>query len=202
MTEDFAVPPAPDGTPAGAVHRSDFRPTPAAPRRTRFPRWVAVLVALGGLAVVGGVAAQVALTIRDANLTPANPGDTGRMHSAQVVSGMCLESLAASAGQVMVVDCDAAHSAEVVSSYVFTGDDWEGDSWAASTVLDYCASQLAAGGPLEAAAQGRDWVAWVPSAATWRHGDRTGLCIVTSDTPWEGHASDAQELASVDQAAA
>jgi len=195
MTDDFAAPPAADGTPAGTVSRSDFRPTPPAPRRTPFPRWVAVLVGIGGLAVVAGVAAQVALTIRDANLTAAHPGDTGRMHSAQVVSGMCLESLGSAAGTVTVVDCDAPHSAEVVSSFAVPGEEWKGDAWVADAVLTYCTSQLAPGGPLADAVHHRTWVAWVPSAGTWRHGDRTGLCIVTSDSPWTGHATDTVEHA-------
>ena len=59
---------------------------------------------------------------------------------------------------------------------------------AADAAIQYCASQLAAGGPLGAASQAREWLVWVPSRGTWDAGDRSGLCIVTSSTPWEGEA--------------
>jgi hypothetical protein len=148
---------------------------------------------LGGLAIAAGVVAQLALTARTANLTPADADATGRLRSTQVVSGMCIESLGSSAGTVKVVSCNDSHSAEAVTSYTFTGEDWPGDDAAQEAVLDYCAAQLAPGGPLGNAAAGRDWLAWVPSAATWRLGDRTGLCIVTSTTPWVGKANEERE---------
>ncbi|MGC4174189.1 septum formation family protein [Demequina sp.] len=187
---DFAPPPAPDGTPAGSVKRADFRAAPPAPRRSRFPRWLTVLLGLAGAVIVVAVAAQITLTVRNGNLSPAEPGATGRLHSAQVVSGMCIASLGDGAGPVTVVDCDEPHSAEVVSSYSAQGDEWPGADEIASTVLQYCASQLMPGGELAHAAEGRDWVAWVPSQATWEHGDRAGLCIVTAAEPWTGSAKD------------
>ena len=189
MTDDFAPPPTPEGTPSGTVTRGDFRSKAPARRRSGFPRWVAVLMAVGGLVILAGVAAQVTLTVRNSNLTPADPGTTGRLHSAQVVSGMCLESLGKSAGTVNVVACEDSHTAEVVSAYAFTTDEWPGDEAAATAVLNYCAVQLAPGGPLSPAASQRDWVAWVPSQGTWQHGDRKGLCIVTAEAPWTGGAT-------------
>jgi len=150
---------------------------------------VAVLLGLGVLAIVVGVAAQVTLTIRNGNLTPADPDATGRLHSAQVVSGMCLESLGDAAGVVIVLACDQPHSAEAVTSYTFTADEWPGDGAAADAVVGFCSTQLAPGGPLASAAEGREWVAWVPSEETWRHGDRSGLCLVTADEPWTGRAA-------------
>ncbi|MCR6712049.1 MAG: septum formation family protein [Demequina sp.] len=188
MTDDFAPPPAPDGTPAGTVKRSDFRPTPPARRRSRFPRWVAVLLGVGLVAIAAGVVAQVTLTIRNSNLTPADASATGRLHSAQLVTGMCIDSLGDGAGPVFVVACDEPHSAEVVSSFTFTADEWPGSDEVADAVLAYCATQLAPGGALESAAAGREWVAWVPSEGTWSHGDRMGLCIVTDSTAWQGKA--------------
>ena len=143
-------------------------------------------MAVGALVIGAGVVAQISLTARNGNLTPSEPDATGRVHSAQVVSGMCIESLGQSAGTVHVVDCDDAHSAEVVSSYVFTTDDWPGDAAVRDTALSYCAQQLGPGGPLATAADGRDWVAWVPSAATWQHGDRTAVCIVTGQVAVDG----------------
>ena len=187
---DFAAPPTPDGTPSGQVKRSDFRATPPARRRRGFPKWAAVLLVIGGVAILGGIVAAVALTARNANFAAADANDTGRLHSVQVVSGMCLEELGDSAGNVIAVDCDDAHAAEAVTSYTFRGQAWPGDEDAARTVLAYCAAQLAPGGPLATAAEGRSWVAWVPSEATWKGGDRLGLCIVSSDEPWKGHAAD------------
>ena len=189
---DFAAPPSPDGTPSGQVKRSDFRATPPRRRRRGFPMWATVLLVIGGLAIVGGVGAAVALTVRNGNFAPADPSATGRFHSVQIVSGMCLESIgdSASAGSVIAVDCDDPHAAEVVSSYTFRGEQWPGDESVESTVLDYCASQLAPGGPLAIAADGRTWVAWVPSQGTWEGGHRLGLCIVSAEEPWTGRASD------------
>ena len=178
---DFAPPPAPDGTPTGTVKRSDFRPAPPARRRGRFPRWVAVVLGLGALAVAAGVVAQVTLTVRNGNLTLAAADATGRLHSAQLVSGMCLGSIGADAGPVVVVPCEEPHAAKVVSAYMFTSDDWPGDQAVAERALAYCAAQLAPGGPLEPVAAGKTWVAWVPSEGTWQHGDRSGLCIVKGD---------------------
>lgn len=175
---DFAPPPAPDGTPTGTVKRTDFRPAAPARRRSRFPRWVALLLGAGLAVILAGVVAQVALTVRNGNLTPADVDATGRLHSAQVVAGMCLESFESTAGPVVVVACDQPHAAKAVSSYTFTTDEWPGDSQVAATLLNYCAAQLAPGGAMAEAAEGREWVAWVPSEGTWNHGDRTGLCIV------------------------
>lgn len=190
MTEDFAPPPTPEGTPSGTVKRGDFRPATPPRRRSGFPRWVAVLMGVGAVVLLAGVVAEVSLTVRSGNLAPANPGATGRLHSAQVVAGMCIESLGDSAGTVTVVPCAQEHGAEVVTAYTFTGDEWPGDNAAAATVLNFCAGQLAPGGPLAKAADGRVWVAWVPSQGTWQHGDRAGLCLVTSKTPWTGKAAD------------
>lgn len=188
MTDGFAPPPAPDGVPAGTVRRADFRAAPPARRRGRFPRWLTVLLAAGGVVIVGGIAVQVGLTARESRLTPAAPDATGRLHSAQIVSGMCIQNLGDEAGVVWVVSCDTDHDAQVVSTYKFSGDGFPGDDAVASAALDYCASQLTAGAPLADSARGREWVAWVPSEGTWKAGDRSALCIVTATTPWQDPA--------------
>jgi len=188
VSDDFAPPPTPGGAPAGTVKRTDFRATPPARRRRRFPRWLAALLAVGALVIVGGVAAQIALTKRATNSTPSEADATGRLHSAQVVSGMCLESLGDAAGPVTVVPCEEPHAAEAVTGITLSGVDFPGDESIAQTVLDYCASQLAPGGALDHVASGRQWVAWVPSKGTWSAGDRNGLCIVYADSPWTGPA--------------
>jgi len=103
---------------------------------------------------------------------------------------MCLRELGDEAGQVSVVDCGEPHRAEVVTAYSFTGSEWPGAEVASQTVLDYCAAQLAPGGPLAGASDGREWVAWVPSESTWAAGDRKGLCIVTSSESWTGRATE------------
>lgn len=171
------------------MRRADFRATPPARRRGRFPRWLKVVLVAGALAIVAGVIAPSILNARTVRVTPADIDATGRLHSAQVVSGMCLEGLGDEAGVVVVVACDQSHSAEVASSYEFSGSEYPGDAAVARTALDYCASQLAPGAPLASTAEGRDWVAWVPSVGTWNAGDRSGLCIVTGAEPWEGAAT-------------
>jgi hypothetical protein len=186
VSDDFAVPPSPDGRPAPQARREDFRaPTPPR-RRGRFPRWVAILLGLGGIVIIASVAAQVTLRARDANLEPAEPDATGRLHSAQLVAGMCIEEIGDEPSQVLVVDCSEPHSAEVATVVTLSGEEFPGAAGIATEVLDYCASQLAPGGPLAEEVGGREWVAWVPSARTWSSGDRSGLCIVTDATPWTG----------------
>ena len=146
---------------------------------------------VGGLVILAGVAAQVTLTVRNSNLAPADPGTTGRLHSAQVVSGMCIESLGKSAGTVNVVPCEQSHAAEVVSAYAFTADEWPGDDAAATRSARLLRGAAGARRRrLRRPRHERDWVAWVPSQGTWQHGDRKGLCIVTSETPWTGKAMD------------
>jgi hypothetical protein len=120
-------------------------------------------MATGALVVVAGVVAQITLTARNGNLTPAEPDATGRMHSAQVVSGMCIEALGDSAGTVNVVRCEDTHSAEAVSSYVFTKAEWPGDNAVRDTALAYCAAQLAPGGPLAHAADRRGNRSGIPA---------------------------------------
>jgi hypothetical protein len=198
VTEGFASPPSASGTPgAPPPPRSDFRPAPLPPRK-RAPKWLWWLIIVSVAVIVAGSAWAIALERQAANLEPASAGVTGRLHSAQVVSGMCMESLGDAAGVVQVVPCDEPHRAEAVTAYTFTNDEWPGDSEAEREALDYCASQLAADGPLATASAGRDWVAWVPSEATWEAGDRTALCIVTTGIgttaePWTGRAHE-QEI--------
>jgi len=184
VSEEFAPPPTPSGTPAGTVNRSDFRPLPPARRRGRFPRWLAALLVAGGVVIVGGVVTQLLLTSRAANLEQAEPDATGRLHSAQLVSGMCIDDLPAGVGVVTVVPCGEPHAAKVATAITLQGAEFPGDELVANTVLDFCTSQLAPGAPLAEVADGRKWLAWVPSAQTWKAGDRAGLCIVTSSTDW------------------
>lgn len=200
MSDDYAAPPLPGGAPAPPPQpRVDYRPAPGggsagrggssgSGARRGIPRWLWWVLAAGALVIVAGSAWAVLLEQRAKNLEPASVGTTGTLHSAQVVSGMCLEQLGDGAGSVAAVECSEPHRAEVVSAYRFTDSAWPGDAEAASRALAHCASQLAPAGPLETAASGRAWVAWVPSEGTWAGGDRVALCIVTSDEPWTGRA--------------
>jgi hypothetical protein len=154
-----------------------------------------VLLVAAVVVIGAGIVTQVVLTVRSSHLTAVPRDATGRLHSAQIVSGMCIEELGDDAAPVVVVDCAEPHSAEAVTAWLFDGDEFPGDAQATSTVLRYCAAQLEGDGPLAMAAQGRAWVAWVPSEGTWKAGDRTGLCIVTAPTPWTGRATDVQEHA-------
>lgn len=197
MTESFASPPSASGAPgAPPPPRGEFRPAPLPPRK-RAPRWLWWLIIIGVVVIIAGSAWAIALERQAASLEPAAAGATGTLHSAQVVSGMCMESLGEEAGTVRVVPCGEPHRAEAVTGYTFTNDAWPGDSEVASRALDYCASQLGPDSPLAAASDGRDWVAWVPSEATWAAGDRTALCIVTATDSWTGRAGEEEFHAEV-----
>jgi len=193
MADEFAPPPALEPAPAAAARRADFREPPLVGRRHAVPRWAWVAIASGVAAIGAGLAAAVIVDARAAALEPAALGTTGRLHSAQVVAGMCLlaiEPADGPAGTATVVACDQPHSAEALASYPFASDEWPGPAEIRRTVLDFCSTQLGPDGPLSRAATNRTWVAWTPSERTWAAGDRTGLCIVSSDQPWTGHAMD------------
>lgn len=197
MADDFAPPPALEPLPSASPSRAEFRsqPRPQSRKRRALPRWAWVAIASGMVAIGAGVAAAVVADARAAALEPASPGTTGRLHSTQVVSGMCLEAVAprnGPAGRVTVVGCDSPHSAEVVASYAYESGEWPGSADADHGVLSFCAAQLGPSGPLAGQLGDRTWVAWAPTERTWAAGDHTGLCIVTGARPWTGRVTHAR----------
>lgn len=142
--------------------------------------------------IVGGIGWAVVLNYRDSAVKPAEQAATGTLHTGQVVGGMCIKVApdpAAAAAPVEVVRCSEPHHAEAVVNYTFTTGTWPGISQARSEVLTFCAAQLdPAFSHLPPSPDGPDfeWLAWVPTADTWGLGDRTGLCVVTTERPVAG----------------
>jgi hypothetical protein len=213
---DFAPPPPPGGdapsahalpTPASAgigEPRHDNRASVAEPGRSRAfrkrrggrrgsnGRWVFVTIIAAIALIVGGVAWAAVLTYRTSGVKPADVGATGVLHTGQIVTGMCLKDApdaAASSGPVKVVRCSDPHHGEALVSYTLTAKAWPGAEVARAEVTSFCAEQVDPDVgyiPPSAAAPDYEWLAWVPTADTWRLGDRTGVCIVTTKTPVAG----------------
>ncbi|WP_430868138.1 hypothetical protein [Demequina aurantiaca] len=211
---DFAPPPLP-GTAArdttadagvaqagpaaqGATIRSGDRPPAGRPGRTRRGRrgrangrWVFVTMIAAIALIVGGIGWAAVLDHRSSGVKPAELGVTGTLHTGQVVSGMCIKDAPAadSTGPVEVVRCSDPHHAEALVSYTFTSGEWPGTEQARAAVLTFCAAQLdpaVSGLPPSPDAPEFEWLAWVPSAQTWNLGDRTGVCVVTTERPVAG----------------
>jgi hypothetical protein len=161
-------------------------------RRGSNGRWVfATMIAAIGL-IVGGIGWALILNYRSSSVTPAPPEATGTLHTGQVVSGMCIKEapdLDAAPSPVEVVTCREPHHAEALLDYTFTSNEWPGTDAATREVVDFCTVQvdpLTGTVPLVPDAPAFTWHAWVPTAATWQLGDRSGLCVVTTDIPVSG----------------
>lgn len=212
---DFAPPPLPGGTgpavasadaervghkPGGgdsgpATHGSNSgrrRRGRKARARTSNGRWVLVTMITAIGLIVGGIGWASVLTYRASAVAPANQDATGSLHSGQVVTGMCLKKapdLDSVAGPVEVVGCADPHHAEALVSYTFTSGEWPGEATARGEVVGFCAAQVdpdAGYFPATPDAPGYEWLAWVPSAGTWQLGDRTGVCVITTERPVTG----------------
>ncbi|WP_062304158.1 septum formation family protein [Demequina subtropica] len=192
MTDGFVPPPTlgEDGHAPGAATRSERsapRPAPRGPRR-RGRRLAWIVGGAAALAIAGGVVADVTLEASARAIEPAQRGDTGRMAAVAVVPGICLEDLPAvsePAGSVTAVACDEPHLAEAVAERTFTEEAWPGDDAVAAAMLDFCPGRVARIVPA-ALADGLSWRAWAPSEASWKAGDRTGVCVVTAGSPLTG----------------
>jgi hypothetical protein len=133
----------------------------------------AVVIGAVELLVTTGLVVMALLTVRSGAPLPAQVTTARSANARQLVVGNCLAAVPADGPVdiVRVVPCGSTHAAEVVSSYTFDGD-WPGQGAADRAVAASCAltdAQRAAGAHL---------VAWAPTAASWRWGDRTGLCLL------------------------
>lgn len=140
--------------------------------------WLAVLVvvlaaAAGALWLAVSPPARLALT----GSTTSLPADVEGAHSAnmrQLSVGNCLNDsadLRTKVSGIVVVPCSDPHTAQVISAYEFRSDEWEGTEATGDLVVKSCslsASETAAGYTL---------LALAPSEASWKQGDRTGLCV-------------------------
>ena len=139
-------------------------------------------LALAGI-VVGAVWTLVALALAAMAVMMAIgsrplPRDVPRAqdaHARQLVAGNCVDPLPADGNidLVHVVPCAKPHAALVITQYAFEPDaTWPGQAAADRRVATAC--QLSAA---ESAA-GLTPLTWAPTAESWRHGDRTGLCLI------------------------
>ncbi|PFG37087.1 hypothetical protein ATL41_1835 [Flavimobilis soli] len=109
---------------------------------------------------------------------PVGPDVDGPVgvHVRQLTVGSCVRTVP-SGGTVRttVVPCGEEHEARVVSQYVFDDGSWPGDEEVAERVAASCTLSA------EEVAAGVRAVALVPTEASWRQGDRQGLCLLTPD---------------------
>ncbi|WP_152649789.1 hypothetical protein [Demequina oxidasica] len=210
---DFAPPPPPGGgvgpsstapTAASAGrYTSTLAPTAphAASKKTRRPRkarrgtngrWVFATMIAAIALILGGIGWAGILTYRSSGVKPAAQGDTGTLHTGQVITGMCIKeapSPTAAPGPVQVVSCADPHHAEALVSYTFTATEWPGTPAARQEVMTFCAAQVDPSHGYVATSPGApayEWLAWVPSEDTWQLGDRTGVCVITTERPVAG----------------
>ncbi|MGV8977093.1 MAG: DUF4190 domain-containing protein [Cellulomonas sp.] len=132
---------------------------------------------VGTLALVA-VLVGATLTARNQHPLPADVAAPRQAHARQLVTGSCLDPLptAGEVDTVRVVPCSGPHAAQVVTEYAF--DDaavWPGQAAADARVAASCGLT-----PTERDAGVRA-VSWAPTEDSWRHGDRLGLCLATTD---------------------
>ena len=104
------------------------------------------------------------------------------VHSRQLVLGSCLDELPpdGEVGRVRVVPCADEHRAQVVARTDFGADEvWPGQDAADRRVARACGPESL--GP--ATPDDVELVVWAPTEASWRDGDRTGLCLAASGEP-------------------
>ncbi len=168
-------PPAPAQAPAGRGSTSRGRSVAAAAEPGR--DWKVTLV-VGFLVLVGavigaGVIYDVMSGVVRGPFTAASAGETGSMHPAEVIGGMCLAAMPSGdeVDSVEVVDCDEPHEAVVVARVSYVDDEFPGEAELADRAQERCAAEAA-----EAGAEA--WTAWVPTRDTWERDDTAIACVV------------------------
>lgn len=198
MTHGFTPPggfPANDTPPTRADARAGYSTTPSGAgegaggaatgptnmlrsgRRMALAAWVAIIA---GVVLLVGIAWSAALALTDQTLNYAELGDTGTMHAAQLVPGMCLTDVGSDGEvhDVEVVACDQPHGAEIFTQKHFDLAKYPGDDEVHNQALEHCGDRIAEELPHDAW-----WVTWVPSAQSWSRGDRVALCIAVFEEP-------------------
>lgn len=146
-------------------------------RRMALAAWIAIIA---GVLLLVGIVWSAALALADETLNYAELGDTGTMHAAQLVPGMCLSDVGddGEVHEVEVVTCDQPHRAEIFTQKLFDLAKHPGDREVRDQALAHCSDRLADQLPNEAS-----WVTWIPSSQSWARGDRVALCIAVFDEP-------------------
>ena len=128
--------------------------------------WTLVALALAAMAVMMAIGSRP---------LPHDVSHAQDAHARQLVTGNCVDPLPANGNidMVHVVPCATPHAAQVITQYVFEPDAvWPGQAAADRRVATACELSAA-----ESAA-GLTPLTWAPTAESWRHGDRTGLCLI------------------------
>lgn len=170
-----SMPPPPSRGPAGTATPvpGDAGAAAAQPGRDWRVTLVVGFLVLVGAVIGAGVVYDVMSGVLRADFTAASAGDTGAMHPAEVIGGMCLATMPEGddVESVEVVDCDEAHEALVVARVSYVDDEFPGEAELASRAEDRCAA--------EAAEAGADaWAAWVPTRDTWERNDTAIACVI------------------------
>lgn len=142
---------------------------------------------LGAVATLAWVAGGIAWWQGELARTPlAGDVDAPRMVSAvQLVLGTCLDELPpdGEVSRVRAVPCADEHHAQVVGRTDLGADEvWPGQDAVDRRVARVCTPDAL--GP--DAPEGVRLVVWAPTEASWRDGDRTGLCLASSEDPLPG----------------
>lgn len=152
--------------------------------RTRGRGLAVTGMAVGAAATLGWVLGAVGWWQLDEARTPL-AGDVAApatVHARQLVLGSCLDALPpdGEVARVRVVPCAQEHRAQVVARTDFGPQEtWPGADAAAARVASVCGPETLGPDVPEDLVR----VVWAPSEASWRDGDRTGLCLAASEDP-------------------
>lgn len=152
--------------------------------RTRGTRGRGLAVAgmvVGAVVTVGWALGAFAWWQGDQARTPlAGDVDAPRTVTArQLVLGTCLDELPpdGEVSSVRAVPCADEHRAQVVARTDFgAAEVWPGQAAADRRVARVCTPETLG----QDVPEGVELVVWSPTEASWRDGDRTGLCLVGS----------------------
>ncbi|WP_244286017.1 septum formation family protein [Cellulosimicrobium cellulans] len=107
------------------------------------------------------------------------------VNAVQLVLGTCLDELPpdGEVSQVRAVPCADEHRAQVVARTDLGADEvWPGQQAVDRRVARVCTPDVLGSD----APEGVDLVVWSPTEASWRDGDRTGLCLAAAADPLPG----------------
>ncbi|MFB8227535.1 septum formation family protein [Cellulosimicrobium sp. NPDC055967] len=107
------------------------------------------------------------------------------VNAVQLVLGTCLDALPpdGEVAQVRAVPCADEHRAQVVARTDLGADElWPGQQAVDRRVARVCTPDVLGSD----APEGVELVVWSPTEASWRDGDRTGLCLAAAADPLPG----------------
>ncbi len=138
------------------------------------------MLAVGGLAL--GITLAIGSTARPGSI-PLTLTEPTNASPSQVAVGHCLKTLPADGriSTVVVVPCASGHKAQVIAKHLFDADARTGaqPTYARmrSEILQICHAVQLTEPPDDLS-----FTAWLPTAESWRTGDRTGVCLARAST--------------------